>query len=101
MYRTLHDNICNIGANIFVPNPWRHHHVQFEIADNKCACGGEAYDEERGRLSRERGRWIVYSPTTISIDLHALELVEQSMERKIEEFWRRMGKDGGGENKLR
>jgi hypothetical protein len=45
-----------------------------------------------GRYPREEGDGSSSPQTAISIDLHALEVAEQSMEREIEEFWRRMGK---------
>jgi hypothetical protein len=61
--------------------------------------GTVPYDEKREpltptvreRIYRGRRRWIVFSPTAIPIDLHALKVAEQSMEKKIEEFWRGMG----------
>ena len=53
-----------------------------------------------------RRRWIVFSPTARSIDLHALGVADCSQwigisrrEREIEEFWARIGegkRNGGG-----
>jgi hypothetical protein len=55
MYIILHDTLCNIGANHFLPYPWRHHHGRSDVVGNESTGGGWPIPAAMGMAGARRG----------------------------------------------